>query len=124
MSGSMCADSSRQFSWQSDIDYEDYTDNDSVYSGSGDAYLPRGPDISQRIRRLITDEVFTDVKFVVNCGVKPKPELRAHKAILAVGSQEFAKMLYSTSMQDPQRSTTSEFQIKNVPFEAFKNVVK
>ncbi|GIY92474.1 hypothetical protein CEXT_780821 [Caerostris extrusa] len=125
MSGSMCADSSRQVSWRSDVDYADYTDNDSVYSGSGEAYLPSGPDISQRIRRLITDEVFTDVKFVVNCGVKPKPELRAHKAILAVGSQEFAKMLYSTSMQDPKRSTTSEnFEIKNVPFEAFKNVVK
>ncbi|GIY78860.1 hypothetical protein CEXT_478391 [Caerostris extrusa] len=92
MSGSMCADSSRQVSWQSDVDYGDYTDNDSVYSGSGEAYLPSGPDISQRIRRLITDEVFTDV---------------------------------NTSMQDPQRSTTSEnFEIKNVSFEAFKNVVK
>ncbi|GIY11685.1 hypothetical protein CDAR_213411 [Caerostris darwini] len=124
MSGSMCADSSRQVSWQSDVDYGDYTDNDSVYSESGEAYLPRGPDISHRIRRLFTDEVFTDVKFVVNCGVKPKPELRAHKAILAVGSPEFARMLYSTSMQDPKRSTTSEFEIKNVPFEAFKNVVK
>ncbi|GFU22902.1 BTB domain-containing protein [Nephila pilipes] len=124
MSGNMYGNSKSQCQWQSDFEYGDYTDNDSQYSENGGVLSSRSPDLSQRLRTLFTNQLYTDVKFVINCGVKPKPELNAHKAILAIGSQEFAKMFFGLVPQDPGRPSISEYEIKNIPYEAFKNVVE
>ncbi|GFV00570.1 hypothetical protein TNCV_3976991 [Trichonephila clavipes] len=124
MSGNMYGKSKSQNHWQSDVEGGDLTDNDSLFSENGGVLGSRSPDLCQRLRSLYVDQLYTDVKFVVSCGIKPKPELKAHKAILAVGSPEFEKMFFGGFPQDSGRSTVSEYEIKNVPYEAFKNIVE
>nr|GBM14369.1 hypothetical protein AVEN_33195-1 [Araneus ventricosus] len=121
----MYGNSDNQMSWLSCAESDnDASETGSQYSDFGGHHGYRPPDHSQRLRKLYNSQLYTDVKFVVNCGIKPKPELRAHKAILAVGSEEFAKMLFGNAPQDTGRPTVSEYEIKNVSFEAFKNVVE
>ncbi|XP_055950012.1 uncharacterized protein LOC129984211 [Argiope bruennichi] len=124
MSGNMYGDPGRQMHWLSPYETDNVSETASQYSDFGGYRRPRAPDLLQRLRKLYTDQLYTDVKFVVSCGIKPKPELRAHKAVLAIGSPEFAKMLFSNVPQDAGRPVISEYEIKNVPFEAFRNVVE
>ncbi|CAL1300786.1 unnamed protein product [Larinioides sclopetarius] len=125
MSGNMYGKSNNQMSWMSCVESDnEASETGSQHSDFGGYLCSRSPGLSQRMRYLCTNQLYTDVKFVVNCGIKPKPELRAHKAILAIGSEEFAKMLFGNAPQDTGRSTISEYEIKNVSFDAFKNVVE
>lgn len=124
MSGNMYGRNKSQCQWQSDFEGGDFTDNDSQFSEIGGVLGSRSPDLCQRLRTLYTEQKYTDVKFVINCGFKPKPELHAHKAILAIGSQEFAKMFFEVNLQGVGKLNVSEYEIKNVSFEAFKNIVE
>ncbi|GFS48409.1 BTB domain-containing protein [Trichonephila inaurata madagascariensis] len=112
MSGNMYGRSKSQNHWQSDVEGGDFTDNDSLFSENGGVLGSRSPDLCQRLRSLYVDQLYTDVKFVVNCGIKPKPELKAHKAILAVGSPEFQKMFFGGFPQDSGRSAVSSTRSK------------
>ncbi|XP_015905657.2 BTB/POZ domain-containing protein 6 isoform X5 [Parasteatoda tepidariorum] len=82
----------------------------------------RNPDIGQRLHSLFQKQLYTDVKFVLSYGVKPKPTLMAHKAILSIGSNKFREMFYDKMSN--ALSDSSEIQINNVTSETFRNVIE
>ena len=78
-------------------------------------------DIRERMRKLFESQSFTDVTFY------PKDNRRvsisAHRAILAISSPLFRKMLFDDQNEMTLRDKL-EVQINNLPFDAFTCILK
>ncbi|XP_035232545.1 BTB/POZ domain-containing protein 6-like [Stegodyphus dumicola] len=82
-------------------------------------------DIRQRIAHLYRKQLYTDVMFVIQCAIEPKPIFYAHKAILAAGSKHFAEMLFGSEDKLPKTTEpVKKLQINNISPEAFRNVIE
>lgn len=107
-------------SMQNLADGYDDDDASSQYSDASSHVRNFSAEVCRRVRLLFLQQLYTDVKFVLNCGIKPKPTLYAHKAILAVGSEKFKEILFDNNSD----IGLVEIQINNIPYDPFRNVVE
>lgn len=103
--------------WNQNPDYEDQ----SVFSDTTlDEQNSSGiSDVKQRMRKLYETQCYTDVTFYPKGN--RKMSISAHRAVLAVGSPLFTRMLFG---KDSELGMKMEVEISNIAFNAFTNIIR